>query len=155
MTSENEAAMLRQYLSGRDVPCPQCEYNLRDLTGTRCPECGEELVLRLQLDEPRQAAALAGLIALAAGAGMNFLLLGYWVIAVTFMGRGGSGSDRWWNRFVGINAGGLLVVGCCLAVWLGAWRKIRRLRTASRWTLAVGCALLSLADLVIFTKYIR
>ena len=154
MTPQDETAMLRQFLAGRDVPCPQCEYNLRDLTGTRCPECGEARVLRLQLDEPRQASALAGLIALAAGAGMNFLLLVYWVLVVTFMRRGGGG-DTWWNRFVGINAGGLVVVGLCLAVWLRAWRKIRRLPTVSRWTLVVGCALVSLADLVIFTKFIR
>jgi uncharacterized membrane protein YdjX (TVP38/TMEM64 family) len=32
-------------LRGRDVPCPGCGYNLRDLTGDRCPECGIELTV--------------------------------------------------------------------------------------------------------------
>ena len=149
----DEAAMLRSFLAGRDEPCPQCGYNLRDLTGSRCPECGEELTLRLQPVDPRQAAALAGLICLAAGGGMNFLLLGYWVISVAFLGRGGS--DPWLNRFVVINLCGLLALGTCVALWLWHWRKIRRLHAARRWMLAAACAMLSMADLIIFTKMIR
>src|SRR5688572_24753805 len=34
------AGLLRAFLAGRDVSCPNCEYNLRDLAGDRCPECG-------------------------------------------------------------------------------------------------------------------
>jgi predicted amidophosphoribosyltransferase len=45
---------LTAFLAGRDQPCPQCQYNLRDLQGTRCPECGEELALRVNIAEPRQ-----------------------------------------------------------------------------------------------------
>jgi hypothetical protein len=38
-----DAELLGIYLATRDVPCPRCRYNLRGLTVTRCPECGQEL----------------------------------------------------------------------------------------------------------------
>lgn len=37
--------MLLAFLRERDVPCPRCGYNLRDLTQPACPECREELTL--------------------------------------------------------------------------------------------------------------
>ena len=59
--------LLSVFLDGRDVVCPGCGYNLRDLQCSRCPECGEELTLQVGLVEPRQTAAISGLIGLAAG----------------------------------------------------------------------------------------
>ena len=147
----SDAEFLRQFLEGRDINCPQCDYNLRDLTGTRCPECGEELVLRLQLEEPRQAAALAGLIGLCAGAGMNFLLLGFFVIQ--YVHSPSWGNEDW--KFVYVNAGGFIVLGACIALWLLAWRQIRRLEPVRRWSLAAAAAALSIADLIVFSKIIR
>jgi predicted RNA-binding Zn-ribbon protein involved in translation (DUF1610 family) len=147
----DDTELLRAYLTGREVPCPQCGYNLRDLTGNRCPECGEELTLRLQLSEPKQAAALAGLIALSAGAGMNALLLGYAFIINVFYKMNGFGLDR----FIVINSVGLLALGSLIASWLRYWRYIRRLGVIRRWVLVAACAALSLADLVIFAKVIR
>lgn len=35
------------------MPCPRCGYSLRDLTSTRCPECSDELRLRVGLATPR------------------------------------------------------------------------------------------------------
>src|SRR5882724_749530 len=75
--AESTKELLRAFLVGRDVLCPACGYNLRDLLGERCPECGEEVVLQVGLVEPRHAAAIAGVIGLAAGAGMSGLLLVY------------------------------------------------------------------------------
>ncbi len=37
--------LLSMFLHGRDVPCPLCGYNLRDLTQQQCPECRHELLL--------------------------------------------------------------------------------------------------------------
>ncbi|MCH9058386.1 MAG: hypothetical protein IIB55_07145 [Planctomycetes bacterium] len=64
-------ALLRAYLGGHDEPCPMCEYNLRGLTGTVCPECGEALRLRVSLSEPKMAAYLCGLIGLSVGVGFT------------------------------------------------------------------------------------
>jgi hypothetical protein len=38
-------AHLLAFLRGRDVVCPLCGYNLRDLTEPRCPECRKDLAL--------------------------------------------------------------------------------------------------------------
>lgn len=40
-----ETELLLQFLRGRDRACPQCDYNLRDLTRPNCPECGQSLSL--------------------------------------------------------------------------------------------------------------
>lgn len=56
------SALLQVYLATADVPCPGCGYNLRGVTDSACPECGEPLRLDLQRDliAPRTA-LLAGL----------------------------------------------------------------------------------------------
>src|SRR4051812_12100108 len=85
------------FVHDRDVSCPGCGYNLRNLRNDRCPECGEQLELGLRLAEPRQAAPIAGLVGLAAGMGLGGLLLVYAVIVMIRtpgMYRGGD-----WNRF--------------------------------------------------------
>jgi hypothetical protein len=146
-----EAELLRSYLADRDVACPQCKYNLRNLVGTTCPECGEALRLRVSSVEPRQAASLAGLIVLAAGTGLNALLLIY-VIIVIMQRNGGPG---WMSKFVVVNAVELLVMAPCLAVWLWHWKKIRKLGTVRRWALVASCAALTLADVIVFAKMIR
>jgi hypothetical protein len=147
LTSTDE--LLKSYLADRDVPCPQCEYNLRDLQSNLCPECGEKIVLGINLVEPKQAAAITGLIGLAAGAGMNGLLLIYAVIMIlirTFVGQ-------FITPFLLMNGIGLLTLGALLLAWLHKWKQIRAHRR--RWMLATGCWLLTLIDLAIFTALIK
>ncbi len=73
--------MLHTYLASRDVECPGCRYNLRALTGTRCPECNQELVLRVGLAEPHLGAYLGAMCGLLTGIGMAgvFLVLVVWL----------------------------------------------------------------------------
>ena len=42
--------LLLEFVQGRDIPCPACRYNVRDLTAAVCPECGS--TLRLQVGTP-------------------------------------------------------------------------------------------------------
>jgi predicted RNA-binding Zn-ribbon protein involved in translation (DUF1610 family) len=141
--------MLTAFLAQSDQPCPQCEYNLRNLTGNRCPECGEELVLRVNLAEPRQRLLLAGLIGLAAGTGFNGLLILYAVISSL---RSPYGVPRavWFVTF-----SGFLIIGTAMLVWLSKWRSLRQLLTSARVVLVLGCWLISLIDIVIFSFAIR
>jgi hypothetical protein len=37
--------LLHQFLKDHDAPCPECRYNLRNLTTDRCPECGTPVTL--------------------------------------------------------------------------------------------------------------
>src|SRR5439155_15756670 len=134
----DDPALLAVYLSSRDVPCPQCGYNLRQLTGVNCPECGEALALRVQSADPKQAAPIAGLIALSAGAGLNVLLLAYAIIVVNFRAM----PLREIVKFIGVNGVGALVLGSCTFVWVRSWRRIRRLPAHNRWAWVAGCAIL-------------
>jgi hypothetical protein len=145
-----EPDLLRRFLHGRDVPCPSCQYNLRDLTGDRCPECGQAIALRLQLAEPKQAAMLAGLIALSAGVGLNGLLMIYYAIVILRSPVIGMQSE-----FLVVNLAGLAVEGAALAAWLWFWSRIRRMNGVSRWLLAAACFALTLANILVFSFTIR
>lgn len=141
--------LLTAFLAGREQPCPQCEYNLRDLQGNGCPECGEELVLRVNVAERRQRLLIAGSIGLSSGAGFNGLLIVYAVInAMRF-------SYSLPAKFWPIIFTGFCIFAAITFIWLGYWRWLRRRSQLTRLTLAVGCWFLALADIVIFAFNIR
>jgi hypothetical protein len=147
-----EGEFLRQFLAGRDVPCPMCEYNLRDLEGDRCPECGDQLTLEVNPVEPKQAAVITGLVLLAAGAGFNGLFL-VWVAAFV-LSKGGRGAVP--AQIFYLNIGGFLIEALAIGVWVKQWKRIRRLPTFSRWALSICfCGFLTIADLAVFIKYVR
>ncbi|MCH8805304.1 MAG: hypothetical protein IH986_04375 [Planctomycetes bacterium] len=50
--------LLVEMLRRRDVPCPVCRYNLRNLTSSVCPECGHRLTLRVGSVDPPFGALL-------------------------------------------------------------------------------------------------
>jgi hypothetical protein len=67
---------LIEFLADRDVACPLCQYNLRGLRSSRCPECGRELRLTVGLTEPPLKAwiVVAACTWLAAGVGVLFVV---------------------------------------------------------------------------------
>ena len=68
------AQQLTAYLHDRDVPCPACGYNLRNLLSARCPECGRDVHLGVKLRHPRMAAWVTLLIILTFGDGIALFL---------------------------------------------------------------------------------
>lgn len=74
---DDEAGSLVEFMRQRDVACPSCAYNLRNLTAITCPECGTALVLGVHRAEPFFAAWIVATIAMAiAGApGIVFVAL--------------------------------------------------------------------------------
>ncbi len=52
---QRELEHVRRFVAGRDVPCPKCDYNLRDLERGECPECG----LRLTVESLQRAERIA------------------------------------------------------------------------------------------------
>lgn len=49
----DDVARLLAFLRGRDVLCPVCRYNLRDLTRPECPECRQGLALTVGVTQPQ------------------------------------------------------------------------------------------------------
>jgi hypothetical protein len=141
--------LLTRFLDDRDVACPLCAYNLRNLIGDRCPECGNQIVLSVHMVEPRIAAMIAGLIGLSSGVGLNALLLLYGLMIS--MGRP-YGPMR---KFFECNIVGLVAEGAALAAWLFYWRRIRRQPRAFQRLAALGCWLLTAANLVYFTMNVK
>ncbi len=52
LPAPDDVALLLEYLRGRNVPCPRCGYDLRDLAQPRCPECREDLALSVGYRKP-------------------------------------------------------------------------------------------------------
>ena len=132
-------ALLLAYLGGHDEPCPMCEYNLRGLTGTVCPECGEALRLRVSLSEPKMAAYLCGLIGLSAGVGFSGIFLVFGVVSLLLYGSGGG--FLW--IFVAL-VSQFVIEGLAIWAWLVRRSWIRRRSRGQRWALAVaawGCTI--------------
>lgn len=120
--------LLIQFLLGADVPCPRCGYNLRDLQGNRCPECGDELRLQVGLVEPRYGPYLAALSGACLGLGAGVLL---GLVALV------EAPLSWWSETC---ARLLLVLIGLTAVLVPALllrrRNFRRRTPASQWTAA-------------------
>ncbi len=132
--------MLRTYLDSRDVACPLCGYNLRSLQGRFCPECGQELQLRVGLAHQRIAAYLASVIAAGVGFGGSLL---FSAVALVYA------PPDWWEELAGMLL--ILQLVVCLAaliVFLVAGRAIRRwtmpvqvVIAAISWTVVLGFSL--------------
>jgi hypothetical protein len=141
--------LLEQFLSERDVVCPGCSYNLRDLKSDRCPECGDELTLTLRLVEPRQASLITGLVGLSAGCGFGGLLLLYAAISVALRG------DQVPPQVYWVNGIGLIIHVAAVVLWVRHWHRIRRLRATTRGLLVLICLAMPLVFVVVFAAEIR
>jgi len=58
----DEASLLLEFLRDRDVPCPLCGYNLRNLSAVTCPECRETLAIQVGFLKPRFGWLLATIV---------------------------------------------------------------------------------------------
>ncbi|MCA9306858.1 MAG: hypothetical protein KDA16_10015 [Phycisphaerales bacterium] len=146
-----ERDFLTHYLAQRDEPCPSCRYSLKGLQGSVCPECGQSLMLRVGLVEPRLAAWIFGLVGISGGF-MFSLLMGIY-FGLMLMEYGGDyfgGGAELVALF-----GGLLVSSTELAIWLPFRRRICRWGTNLRWLAASGAAALALLGPIAFLALVR
>lgn len=143
-TVVRDREMLKLYLADRDVPCPGCKYNLRGLRDERCPECNSDLAIAVGLVEPKQAAFLAGAVALGAGVGFHAMIL-VWLVWIKTVNRAGPPTDEAWPLPIG-----LVLCGGGLWWWLRARRRIRLMKPRVRWTFVGLCAALTAGSAVLF-----
>jgi hypothetical protein len=138
-------ASLEHFLAERDVACPGCGYNLRNLTSNRCPECAREIRLAIHLVEPRQGWVIAGVIGLSAGLGLSGLLVVYAIIMMLRIGHAPPG------KFFGINACGAVIFGALLVSWLRNWSRLRRMPRRLQLVLVIGTWIAAFVFVFIFT----
>ena len=131
---ERGTAALREFLATRDAACPCCGYNLRGLTGTRCPECNQELVLCVGLAEPRlDRIFLAGLIGASAESGLCAFMLG---LGCYEGFRSGWQYGPRFTELLPIGVGALLG-SVATSLWIRKRAILRRERTRVRIALAL------------------
>ena len=117
---ESSARSLRDFLAGRDIHCPKCEYLLRDCTSDTCPECGgaiDRVFIQSLIDAEKRELRGFGQLLLVAGAPP--MLLASAIAALVVM------------DLPNFSAGGVFVIALLLGLSfyplrLG-WRMTRRL----------------------------
>ena len=67
---------LVHFLKDNESQCPRCSYNLYQLTGDRCPECGTMLCLTVGATEPFLRAWILLIAGLCVGAGLGV----FWIL---------------------------------------------------------------------------
>jgi hypothetical protein len=147
----NHNDYLRAYLASIDAPCPGCWYSLKGLTGTRCPECNQELKLQVGLADPRLAWFVSGVIGIAMGLGFSSMMLA-WAGAM-ILSRGGFGGPRLVELvplLVGSIVGAALMWG-----WVRARRRLAGESPERRWTWAAIATVVSLTCPIWFFAAIR
>jgi hypothetical protein len=144
------ATTLAEFLADRDEPCPSCGYNLRGMQSGVCPECRQELVLGVQLAEPKLKAFIATVLGLAVGGGFSAMLVGYVIVSEVAMRRASVPPD-----FFRAVIPGVVVCGVPLAVLLVKRRAFSRLSEVARVGWAVLAWILAIGNLVYFTAFVR
>lgn len=66
-----ESKYLIGWLEARDIPCPVCRYNLRDLKVPTCPECSAPLRLAVASPSTNMAPWFVACVALALAVGFD------------------------------------------------------------------------------------
>ena len=144
------AELLRQFVQGRDVPCPACGYNLRNTSSVRCPECGAEL--HLQVGSPRQRMGTWLTVLLAAALPLGF----YLTTAAMAVGpliehlTGRSSAFRNWGHSdwiaMGLLLGASVITGLIVLIIVRSRARPMRCSAARRW----GIALTAVALILLF-----
>ncbi|HVP72416.1 MAG TPA: hypothetical protein VMS30_01670 [Phycisphaerales bacterium] len=103
--------LLLQYLHERDVQCPRCGYNLRNLTQPVCPECREPLALKVGV----QRLALAPLLVALAPGGFCAVAVGIFIVMSAIFGPPSMTRDAevWLTMaFIAVSAAVAIVLAC-------------------------------------------
>jgi len=132
--------LLSIFLRDRDVPCPACAYNLRDLTTSRCPECGHGVALGVGLAERNLKAWVTLLVVCCLGAGTGLVVIAL-IIIVSILESFADATDRVLPQEpIGLALIAFLVVVPMTVGVLAIRRRFVRMRPGEQWTI-VACAI--------------
>lgn len=105
----DETSLLLAFVHERDVHCPKCNYNLRNLTLAVCPECREELRLHVGMRKVRFGPLIASLTP-GIFSGMCAFFLG--VMLFFFIPMSPTGKAPWFlyaAEFFGLASGAFMI----------------------------------------------
>lgn len=142
-TSPSDVESLIVWLRERDVECPLCKYNLRNLKEPRCPECGQKLRLGVHLVEPFLKAWILCCVPSCLVAGIGLLLL------TALVAKGDAPMEDFWGvTFCVISLG---MVPAALFILL-LRRRFLKLNHFAQWLMANIAWIILITDLVMFFK---
>ena len=134
---------LVSWLSERDVKCPVCEYNLRNLAEGRCPECNAALELAVASPNLNMAPWFVAVMSMALGAGFDGVV-SILIIATALIFSPPSPAAR--VQVSLLAALFLVLTGVCVAGLVVGYRSRRRWAFWGRrrqWGTAIGVFLLT------------
>lgn len=145
-TPPTNTDFLRRLVADRDVPCPACAANLRNLSADRCPHCHIPLAVRVGLVEPAWATFLSALVGLSIGLGFCGLLLILVAISTLFSRMGPPLRDLV-PLFLGVltAAPAMLLLILRRPRFIALDRAHRRLIAVIAWCVGLGFPILFLA----------
>ncbi len=153
---EARTRALADILAAEDTPCPNCGYNLRGLTGDRCPECNQRLEIAVRLAEDRLCMLIFTIITLCIGSAPLLCLLMIAVIAFSSSRGRMTGSELWWIVLIPGIFGPLLGVGAGFLASARGRRWFRRLPDGQADALSIASALtVILLAVAYFSKMIH
>lgn len=145
-TIDRRNELMREFLTLSDERCPSCTYQLRQLTGTTCPECGETLTLRVGSPHACSTAFIVGLIGLALPVGLIGIPLMTFLPLMMF--HSGRHIDRS-SSMLPLHFFVTLVACLPLFIWLGFSRRIQRSKPTTRALLDGACWLAPIISVLI------
>ena len=144
-TSERDEVVA--FLQERDVPCPLCGYNLRNLREPRCPECGAGVRLTVGLVDLYLRAWLTGAVSLCASAGAG-VFLGLIVL-------GGGGFPRFPNIMAAVDFFSFPCMIPFAILFLMSRRKFLRLTRSSQKAWAIFLVAIVVVQFVAIPTWLR
>lgn len=147
MNAPADLDALRNYLATRDAACPSCGYNLRGLSVQVCPECNQEIELRVALSEPKLGLFLFGIIGWSLGAGFSSLLGLFFLVRLIQRSWSIGPTDQLLFQIIVV---GVVVQGGAVIALAANQRRVRRWSLRVRVTVALLGYIVSLANLLMF-----
>jgi hypothetical protein len=143
--TQDDDALLLQFVSTREIYCPVCKYNLHQLTIPRCPECGRALKLTVGAVEPFMAAWIFLAISLFASSGIGLLLTAF-AAKGTLGPLHGMEVFAWWFPDASIPF-------ALVAILLR--RRFLRQPPLRQWLIAIAAAALTFAQISVFIEVMQ
>lgn len=131
-----ETELLLAFLRERDYDCPRCGYNLCNLTQPVCPECREELVLKVGVSKLR----LHWLIATLAPGMFSGIAAGLFVLMCVLEGPPPRGMWQPWAVFAFLIVSGLgaLIIALSARAFLKSPPAVQSIWAAGTWGIHSG-----------------